>query len=84
VVQLNTLNTDASLDSAARNSVHFPLWLNAVQRKPADEAKWSQHELQADPTVRGILRSLTESVPVEYMNHEARWQAAARESTRAP
>jgi hypothetical protein len=54
---------------------------------PADYVKWSQRELrelQTDPTVRGILRSLTDNIPVAYMNHEARWQAAARESTRAP
>jgi hypothetical protein len=54
---------------------------------PADFVKWSQRELrelQADPTVRGILRSLTDNVPVAFMNHEARWQAADREPAPAP
>jgi hypothetical protein len=54
---------------------------------PADYVKWSKRdlvELQADPKVRDILRSLVDNVPVAYLNHEARWQAAARETTPAP
>lgn len=54
---------------------------------PADYVKWSKRDLaqlQADPKVRDILRSLADNVPVAYMNHKARWQAAARESTPAP
>lgn len=54
---------------------------------PADVDKWSQHELaelQADSKARVILRSLTENVPVAYMNHEERWQSAATEATATP
>jgi hypothetical protein len=46
---------------------------------PADYVKWSRQslaELQAEPKVRDILRSLQENVPAAYLNHVERWRAA--------
>jgi len=53
---------------------------------PADFVKWSRPslaELHADPKVRSMLRSLQANVPIAFLNHLSRWEAAGVEEAAA-